>query len=123
MSSPSTPAIRSRLSLHTAVTVLFQLAAFFALSACAWPQPALAQVPTVTLTFRTADLGTKGGVQGLYHRIERAARQVCPEYDSLNLHAASLSLDCQRRAIADAVRQIGNPRLAAISSAIRSPQG
>lgn len=123
MSSPSTPAIRSRLVPHTAVAVLIQLAALFALSGCAWPQPALAQVPTVTLTFHTTDLATERGVQSLYRRIEGAARQVCPEYDSLDLRAALVSLDCQRRAIADAVRQIGNRRLAAISSAVRSPQG
>jgi hypothetical protein len=51
MSSPSTPAIRLRLSLHTAVTVLVQLAVLFALSGCSLPGPALAHVPAVTLTF------------------------------------------------------------------------
>jgi UrcA family protein len=122
MRFPSTPAIRLRPSC-TAALVLIQLAALFALSGCTLPAPRLAQLPTVTLTFRTADLATEGGVQVLYRRIERGARQVCPEYDSLDLHGASLSLDCQRRAIADAVRQIANPRLVAISSAIRSPQG
>ena len=74
MSSPSTPPIRLRLSLHTAVMVLIQLAAFCALSGCSWSGPALAQVPTVTLTLRTADLATEGGAQGLYRGIERAAR-------------------------------------------------
>ncbi len=119
MCSPSIPAIRSRPSLH-ALTVLIQLAALSALSGCALP--VVAQAPTVTLTYRTTDLATERGVQVLYRRIERAARRVCPEYDPLDLHGTSLSQACQGRAIADAVRQTGNPRLATIYSAMRTLQ-
>lgn len=118
MRSPSIPVIRSRPALH-ALTVLIQLAALAALSGCTLP--VVAQAPTVTLTYRTADLATDRGVQVLHRRIEQGARQVCPEYDPLNLHGTSLSRVCQGRAIADAVRQIGNPRLATIHSTTRSP--
>jgi UrcA family protein len=120
MRSPCITAIRSRPSLR-APTVLIGLAALCALSGCALP--VVAQVPTVTLTYRTTDLATERGVQILYRRIEQAARQVCPEYDPLDLRGASLSRVCRERAIADAVRQIGNPRLATINSAMPSPQG
>jgi UrcA family protein len=120
MRSPSIPAIPLRPSVR-AVTVLIQLATLSALSGCTFP--VVARVPTVTLTFRTADLGTERGVRVIYRRIERAARQVCPEYDPLDLHGTSLTLVCQKRAIADAVRQIGNPRLATINSAMRSHRG
>lgn len=120
MRSPLIAAIRLRPSRH-ALTVLIQLAALSALSGCTLP--VVAQVPTVTLTYHTADLATERGVRVLYRRIERAARQVCPKYDPLDLHRASLSRVCQERAIADAVRQIGNPRLATIKSGMRSPQG
>lgn len=115
MRSPSMPVIRSRPSLH-ALTVLIQLAA---LSGCTLP--VVAQAPTVTLTYRRADLATDRGVQVLYRRIEQGARQVCPEYDPLNLNGTSLSRVCQARAIADAVRQISKPRLATINSTTRSP--
>lgn len=120
MRSPLISAIRLRPSLPS-LRVLLQLAVLSALSGCALP--AVAQVPTVTLTYRTGDLATERGVRVLYRRIEQAARQVCPEYDPLDLHRASLSRVCEARAIADAVRQIGNPRLATIYSAMRSPQG
>jgi hypothetical protein len=65
MRFPSTAAIRLRLSSRTAALVLIQLAALFALSGCTWPAPRVAQVPTVTLTFRTADLAAEGGAQVL----------------------------------------------------------
>jgi len=120
MPSPSIPVIRLRPSLRAAM-VLIQLATLSALSGCTLP--VVAQAPTVTLTFRTADLGTERGVRVIYRRIEQAARQVCPEYDPLDLHGTSLSLVCQKRAIAEAVRRIGNLRLATINSAMRSPQG
>src|ERR1700728_4655014 len=99
MRSPSIAAIRLRPSVH-ALTVLIQLATLAALSGCTLPL--VAQVPTVTLTFRTADLRTERGVRVIYRRIERAAHQVCPEYDPLDLHGASLSRVCQKRAIEDA---------------------
>jgi hypothetical protein len=66
MRFPSSAATRLRLSGRTAAPVLIQLAALFALSGCMWPVPRLAQVPTVTLAFRTADPATEGGLQVLY---------------------------------------------------------
>lgn len=125
MSSPSNRAIRSRPSRHLALTALILLATSFALPGCTWPQP-LADVPTVTLTFATADLTTEQGVRNLYRRIEWAARQVCPDYDPFDrfeLNRPSRSLACQQRAVSNAVRQIGSPRLARINTAVRSPQG
>lgn len=71
MRSPSIAATRLRPSVHV-LTVLIQLAILSALSGCTLPT--VAQVPTVTLAFRTADLGTERGVQTIYRRIERAAR-------------------------------------------------
>jgi UrcA family protein len=121
MRSPSIPAIPLRPSVPTLTVLIAALSALSALSGCTSTR--VAQAPTVTLTFRTADLGSERGVRVIYRRIERAALQVCPEYDPLNLRGTSLSLVCQRRAIADAVRQIGDPRLATINSAMPSPQG
>lgn len=125
MNSPTNRAIRLRLSPQIALTVLVQLAALLALSGCVLPQPVM-DVPTATVTFNPADLTTERGVRNLYRRIEWAARQVCPDYDPFDrfeLNRPSRSLACQRRAIRDAVRQIGSPRLARINTAIRSPQG
>ena len=126
MSSRFNQAIRLRLSRHVALTALIQLATLFALSGCTWPQPLpLADVPTVTLTFHAADLATEQGVRSLYRRIAWAAREVCPDYDPFDRFEAnqpSRSQACQQRAISDAVRQIGNPRLARVNSAIHSPK-
>ena len=68
MRSPSIPAIRLRPSVRP-VAVLIQLAILSALSGCTFP--VVAQVPTVTLTLRAADLGTERDVRVIYRRISR----------------------------------------------------
>ncbi len=62
------------------------------------------------------DLATERGIRALYRRIENAAQEVCPGYDSLAASAVAASQQCQRRAIARAIGQIGNAQLAAIDA-------
>jgi UrcA family protein len=64
--------------------------------------------------YNLSDLSTDQGLRRLYRRIETAAQEVCPGYDSADLHVVDLSQECQQQAIARAVAQIGNARLAAI---------
>lgn len=73
-----------------------------------------ADVPQTTLYYSVHDLATDQGTRALYRRIESAARKVCPAYDSQDLEGFAASRDCQRQAVARAIHQIGNGRLAAV---------
>lgn len=76
-------------------------------------EPAV-EAPQLTVYYSFRDLSTERGTRALYLRIVSAARGVCPSYDSRDLDAFSYSRECQRRAVARAVRQIGNSHLAAV---------
>lgn len=78
-------------------------------------QPSIEVVPSLTVSYSAVDLATDKDVQALYERIAVAARQVCPKYDSRDLEAFAVSRNCQHSAIARAIQQIGNARLAAVS--------
>lgn len=76
-------------------------------------QPA-GDVLQTAVTYSYSDLASDQGTHALYQRIKKAAQSVCPMYDPRDLAAFSASRECQKNAIAKAVRQIGNARLAAL---------
>jgi len=76
-------------------------------------QPSVGVLQT-TVYYSYQDLATDQGTHALYDRITSAARAVCPGYDSRDLAAVADSRQCQRAAVARAVHQIGNGRLAAV---------
>lgn len=82
-----------------------------------------AGAPTATVYYTFRDLATEPGTRALYKRILNAAETVCPEYDSRDLTAADQSRQCQREAVARAIRQIANPRLAAVYARALSGHG
>ncbi len=63
-----------------------------------------------------SDLSTERGTRALYRRIVSAAQEVCPGYDSSHEDVVAASEECQRQAIARAIGQIGNARLAALDA-------
>jgi UrcA family protein len=69
--------------------------------------------PTRVVRYSAASLATDSGVQQLYRRILYAAKLVCPE-ESMDLTANSLTAACRAQAVARAIQQIGNTRLAAL---------
>ena len=69
------------------------------------------------------DLSTERGTRALYRRITGAAQAVCPGYDSLSPSVVAASRECQRQAIARAIGQIGNARLAEIDASQSSWHG
>jgi UrcA family protein len=73
-------------------------------------------VPTLVVRYQQDSLATEGGAQALYHRLEKAAEQVCPAYLTGSRFLSSTVLKCRQQSIARAVQQINNPRLAAIYS-------
>lgn len=76
-------------------------------------QPAVDVLQT-TVPYNYRDLATDQGTRALYERITSAARSVCPGYDSRDLATVADSRECQRQAVARAIHQIGNGRLAAV---------
>jgi UrcA family protein len=57
------------------------------------------------------------GVYALYRRITAAARRVCPDAPIRNLGLQTEVEHCRNQAIARAIRQIDNSRLAALHAA------
>jgi UrcA family protein len=78
-------------------------------------QPAAA-APQTSVYYSFRDLASDQSTRALYQRIVSAARSVCPGYDSRDLGDVAASRQCQRQAVAGAIRQIGSARLAAVYS-------
>jgi UrcA family protein len=72
------------------------------------------QVPNLTVRYSPASLDTDSGVRQLYARLVSAAETVCVQPDSRVPSTAVV--ECRRQAVAKAVAQIHNSRLAAISA-------
>jgi UrcA family protein len=79
-------------------------------------------VPSVVVKFDALTLDTDSGVNQLYRRIESAAKQVCPDGTMRDLSAHQRVEQCRKQAVARAIQQIDNPRLAALH-AVRSKSG
>jgi UrcA family protein len=76
-------------------------------------QPA-ADAPHATLYYSLRDLTSTEGTRALYARIVTAAQSVCPGWDSRDLDEVAASRECQRQAVARAIGQIGDARLASV---------
>lgn len=107
------------------------LAALGALSTAAlFASPAVAsaaqpsdEVPQTAVYYNLVELTTDAGTHALYERIVTAARAVCPGYDSRDLAVVADSRACQREAVARAIVQVGNERLAAVHAHARTRRG
>ena len=79
-------------------------------------------LPSVVVKFDDLTLDTDSGVNQLYRRIVFAAKQVCPDDGMRDLMAHRWVEQCRKQAVARAIQQIDNPRLAALH-AVRSKSG
>jgi UrcA family protein len=71
-------------------------------------------VPSVVVKYSEQSLATDEGVNALYRRITNAAKQVCPEASIRSFSLQRQVEQCRDQAIARAIRQIDNSRLAAL---------
>ncbi len=62
--------------------------------------------PSKIVKYGDLDLGGADGVHALYHRIQAAAREVCPNGNSMDLHMLSLQRACINQAIDEAVKSV-----------------
>jgi UrcA family protein len=70
--------------------------------------------PTLVVRYTEQSLATDSGVNQLYRRISSAAAKVCPDASVRDLGAMRQAQQCRNEAIARAIRQIDNSRLAAL---------
>jgi len=103
---------RTRAFTSLAAAGALVTAALLGAPASALAAPPAADTPQTTVFYSVRDLSTSQGTRALYGRIMSAARAVCPAYDQRDLNAYAYSHRCQQQAVARAIRQIGNPRLA-----------
>ena len=73
-------------------------------------------VPRQVVRYSPDTLNTDTGVRSLYHRIVKAAEQVCPVTPGRHFITAAIA-ECRAQAVARAVQQIDNPRLAELHAA------
>jgi UrcA family protein len=83
--------------------------------------PANSEAPTLVVRYNADMLATDSGARALYHRLARAAEQVCPNNYSPLVNRAIV--ECRRQAIAAAVEKIHDQRLAAVYAAATSKSG
>jgi UrcA family protein len=74
-------------------------------------------VPALTVRYSADALDTDHGAKVLYNRLVHAAEQVCPADFSGSRFVSSSVQACRDQAVARAVHQINNSRLAAVYSA------
>jgi UrcA family protein len=72
---------------------------------------------SVHVNYHDLNLATEQGTQVLYGRIVSAARKVCAPSDIRILVEVAAARACEAQAVAQAVRAVNNPRLAASYSA------
>jgi UrcA family protein len=75
------------------------------------------QLSKVTVRYDDLNLATAAGVDVLYRRISSAARTVCHDENSRDLGIAAAVRQCRESAIAQAVHEVNNPRLALVHAA------
>jgi UrcA family protein len=73
-----------------------------------------ANAPSVAVKYDPQSLSTDNGVGELYQRIQYAAKAVCPDGSVRDLAAQQQVQACRRQAVARAIAQIDNSRLAAL---------
>jgi UrcA family protein len=74
-------------------------------------------VPSIAVKYSDQSLATDDGAYALYRRITSAAKRVCPDSSTKDLSRLAKVEECRDQAIARAIRQIDNSRLAALHAA------
>jgi UrcA family protein len=107
--------------LVTKILLLGSIAGLAAAGVAA-ASPANSEAPALVVRYNAELLDTDSGARVLYHKIARAAEQVCPD-TSYSLFVNRAIVECRRQAIAGAVGKIHNQRLAAVYAAATSKSG
>jgi UrcA family protein len=115
MTTSTHPITANRLARVTLAMCASTVFAVGTMSASAGTPPA--DVPRVIVDYSDLNLATEHGAHRLYQRISTAARQVCPPDTSVGARVASIARQCVSDAIARAVNEVNNPRVAELGAA------
>jgi len=74
-------------------------------------------VPRTTVRYNPQSLDTESGARALYSRLVKAAAEVCPQGSESPHWITAQVRECRAQALARAVFQVNNPRLAAVYAA------
>lgn len=107
--------------LATKILLLGSIAGLAAAGVAA-ASPANSEAPALVVRYNADLLDSDSGARALYHRIAKAAEQVCPNTSYSPLVNRAI-VECRRQAIAGAVEKIHNQRLAAVYAAATSKSG
>jgi UrcA family protein len=101
------------------------LGGFAALAAAgvAGASPAPSDVPALTVRFNPDMLATDSGARALYRRLTEAAERVCPAQPTNTRIINDRIIKCRNEAVAAAVNNIHNQRLAAVYARATSKTG
>ena len=72
------------------------------------------EATAIVVKYSELSLATDAGVNELYRRILYAAKMACPITSIRDLRSVRLADQCREQAVARAIRQIDNSRLAAL---------
>jgi UrcA family protein len=70
--------------------------------------------PSITVRYNPQSLDTESGARALYSRLVKAAVEVCPQGSDSHHWISRQVRACREQAVARAVFQVNNPRLAAV---------
>jgi UrcA family protein len=73
--------------------------------------------PSITVRYNPQSLDTQSGARALYSRLVQAAVEVCPQGSDSPYWISEQVRECRKQAVARAVFQVNNPRLAAVYAA------
>jgi UrcA family protein len=107
----------SSVLIKRAAAAAFVSMAISATSSFAQARETEADTRTVTVKYADLNLATEDGSRELYNRLVGAARQVCPQADTLlALNQQLQSRRCMSDAVDRAVKDVKNPKLAEVAS-------
>lgn len=70
--------------------------------------------PSITVRYSPQSLDTESGARVLYARLVQAAGEVCPQGSASPHWISEQVRECREHAVAQAVLQVNNPRLASV---------
>lgn len=72
------------------------------------------ELPSISVSYRYADLASDAGVQSLYARLQSAARHVCGVGLHQQLPQQAEARRCASKSLNEAVAALGDPQVAAL---------
>ena len=104
------PVSRRRITLAMIVCGMVGAACIGAASAATTEDDA----PSITIRYNPQSLDTESGARALYNRLVKAAVEVCPPSSGSPHWISRQVRECREQAVARAVFQVNNPRLASV---------